>query len=377
MDSEMENPQPQQAPIQQHFGQAAEQQTEQHGIQQQWGDALLQRISQLEANLAQERQQRDILTQQLRTQGTIRTTEEATPLETRPQTEKKPGKTIDLGEYSGGWKGLELWLQTANAKLAVDFAGCTEKLKFWYLVGKLRGDAAEKLTPWIRRHSDYGHVNSDELLFKIREIFGDRYERENALVRLNKLRQGTGKSFRAHLQEFEKLLLEAGRYADSEASKKASLEATISKELYERTISMGTRRMTYNEYKESLLEVSEKIQQSRKPWSTYRGYQQQRETSTVQEGSDAMDWEPATARASVGDRRRAKWVERAEIQKRRDQGLCVRCGATGHFVSRCPFLPARQPGGQEAKQGSTGKVTVAVAPLLEEETEENNKQGNE
>ena len=366
----MENPQPQQLSEQQHMGQ---QQTEQQGSQQQqqqWGDALLQRISQMEAALNQERQQREILTRQLQARESAATTEQAIPADNQTQEERKPGKTIDLGEYSGGWKGLELWLQTATAKLAVDFVGCKEKAKFWYLVGKLRGDAAEKVTPWIRQHSNYDYVNSEDLLTKLREIFGDRYERENALVRLNQLRQGTGKPFRAHLQEFEKLLLEAGRYADSDASKKASLEATISKELYERTISMGTRRMTYNEYKESLLEVSEKIQQSRKPWTTYRGYQQQREASAVQESSDVMDWEPSTARVSMGNGKRARWVATAEIQKRRDQGLCVRCGGSGHFVSRCPFLPARRPDNQPPRPKSESNVAVAVAPLLEENEQE-------
>ena len=377
MDFEMENPQPQQLSEQQHMGQ---QQAEQQGSQQQqWGDALLQRISQMEAVLNQERQQREILTRQLQARESATTIEQTVPADNQVQGERKPGKTIDLGEFFGGWKGLELWLQTATAKLAVDFAGCMEKTKFWFLVGKLRGDAAEKITPWIRQHSDRGYVSSVELLSKIREVFGDRYERENALVRLNKLRQGSGKTFRAHLQEFEKLLLEAGRYVDSDASKKASLEATISKELYERTISMGTRRMTYDEYKESLLEVSEKIQQSRRPWTTYRGYQQQREVSVDQESNDPMDWQPSIARASVSEGKRAKWVASTEIQKRRDQGLCVRCGADGHFVSRCPFLPARRPGDPRLGQRPAKKVAVAVAPLLDEHESKDEKyeQGKE
>lgn len=348
----------------QHNGQAGQQTEQPENQQQQWSIELLQRISQLENNLTQERQQREALTQQLQMQQS-RGAEQTMPQ--APIEEKKPGKTIELGEYSGGWKGLELWVQTATAKLAVDFAECTDKTKFWFLVGKLRGDAAEKLTAWIRQHSNYGFVSPSALLSKVREVFGDRYERENALVRLNQLRQGNNKSFRSHLQEFEKLLLESDRFSDSDASKKASLEATINKDLYERTISMGTRRMTYNEYKESLLEVSEKIQRSKKPWTTYRGYQQQKEASTIQESADSMDWEPSTAKASIGEKKRAKWVAGNEIQKRKDQGLCVRCGANGHFISRCPFLPARRPGGQVPRQPPAQRVSVAIAPLLEEE----------
>jgi hypothetical protein len=37
-------------------------------------------------------------------------------------------------------------------------------------------------------------------------------------------------------------------------------------------------------------------------------------------------------------------VSPEEIQHRRDQDLCIRCGQEGHYIPRCPYLPADRPG---------------------------------
>ncbi|KAF2741590.1 hypothetical protein M011DRAFT_379131, partial [Sporormia fimetaria CBS 119925] len=61
-----------------------------------------------------------------------------------------------------------------------------------------------------------------------------------------------------------------------------------------------------------------------------------------------MDWQPtrvnfATFDSTASVKRYAKWVSRDEIAKRRQNGLCLRCGASGHMVRTCPHLPPRRP----------------------------------
>ena len=46
---------------------------------------------------------------------------------------------------------------------------------------------------------------------------------------------------------------------------------------------------------------------------------------------------------ATGQRRRAAWVSSEEISRRLAAGVCRRCGAGGHFIRSCPFLPAQRP----------------------------------
>ncbi|KAI1006569.1 hypothetical protein K3495_g1652 [Podosphaera aphanis] len=44
------------------------------------------------------------------------------------------------------------------------------------------------------------------------------------------------------------------------------------------------------------------------------------------------------------NRIRAKWVSPKEIERRKAEGLCLRCGNSGHRIARCRFLPSERPG---------------------------------
>ncbi|CCC14572.1 hypothetical protein SMACR_09652 [Sordaria macrospora] len=72
--------------------------------------------------------------------------------------------------------------------------------------------------------------------------------------------------------------------------------------------------------------------------------------------------------------KRAKWVSEKERQKRRDNNLCLRCGASGHYVGSCPYQPAVPPSNNVRTQGTA----IEVPPLLEEEDESStSEQGKE
>ena len=48
-------------------------------------------------------------------------------------------------------------------------------------------------------------------------------------------------------------------------------------------------------------------------------------------------------RKPSGEKRRAKWVDVAERERRREKRLCFRCGTDGHRIRDCPYAPAVQP----------------------------------
>ena len=90
-----------------------------------------------------------------------------------------------------------------------------------------------------------------------------------------------------------------------------------------------------------------------------------------QGASETMDWEPTRAAAATpqGDqkKRRAKWVSQEEMDKRRQEGRCFRCGASGHQRDGCEFLPQRRPTEAHLVRGpraAPGK-SMLVEPQLE------------
>jgi hypothetical protein len=49
-----------------------------------------------------------------------------------------------------------------------------------------------------------------------------------------------------------------------------------------------------------------------------------------------MDWQPTPSAIKDRQQKRGKWVPEQRIRNKR----CIRCGAPGHFIDRCPYLPA-------------------------------------
>src|SRR5947207_1208491 len=110
-----------------------------------------------------------------------------------------------------------------------------------------------------------------------------------------------------------------------------------------------------------------------------------KERQTVTRGDgETMDWEPTRAAVTTptnsGQKRRARWVSQEEMDKRRQEGRCFRCGASGHQLAGCEFLPPRRPAEARPAQGpqaAPGKC-VLVEPQLESEgsdTEDNSRAG--
>jgi hypothetical protein len=86
----------------------------------------------------------------------------------------------------------------------------------------------------------------------------------------------------------------------------------------------------------------------------------------TQKPIDEMDWTPSVSvkRAEVessssrqrGERQRAKWVSKEELDRRRHDGLCLRCGRSGCRIATCPYLGAIAP---ESRRIATGSTTEA------------------
>jgi hypothetical protein len=77
--------------------------------------------------------------------------------------------------------------------------------------------------------------------------------------------------------------------------------------------------------------------------------------------SDNMDWQPTAASATSP--RRAKLVSKQEMEKRKQQNRCFRCGGSGHRINQCPYLPPKSP----AQSPAHVATTHSYEPELEDE----------
>jgi hypothetical protein len=100
--------------------------------------------------------------------------------------------------------------------------------------------------------------------------------------------------------------------------------------------------------------------------------------------ADAMDWEPAankvqTPTNSQNEQKRAQWVSKDTLEKRKSNNLCLRCGGRGHFIDKCRLLPAKppQPAQQDQAKTRVTKVKEDDDVTVVEELDSDTEQGKE
>jgi hypothetical protein len=233
-----------------------------------------------------------------------------------------------------------------------------EKEQIWYAFTQLKGEAAARIFPWIDAFKGTAQFTKENLLSQLRIAFKDHATRDKAIAKLNVLRQGK-RTFAELLSEFDRLLLEAGAYGWDDGAKKGYLRAAINNDLREKLITMDEAD-SYLDYCAQVKRVADRMDEHRRVirsqgvsngrYQAYNARQQAPATSartkvetTSATQPDSMDWEPTPMRVNNVQARRAHWVNEEEREKRRKEGRCLRCGASGHLIAKCPYRAATRP----------------------------------
>ena len=200
---------------------------EQEGTTPQWVAALLTRIDYLDGVVQGIQNNPTIV-------GTEAPTTSTTTTEQREPTfgiQGKPTKHLGpLATYDGNHKELEPWISQAEAKLQVDYQGCSEATRFFMIHNQLRGEASRQLQPWVQAITGTPHMTAQELIGQLRLSFGDPHVKEKARRKLHKLRQ-TNRPFMEYFTEYRRLVLKAGGSNWPDKIKKSYLKAGLSLEL--------------------------------------------------------------------------------------------------------------------------------------------------
>lgn len=275
--------------------------------------------------------------------------------------------------FKGDIASYQNFKHLLKAKLHVDrkaLGGPYECL--WYAYGRLSGNAASHILPWMIANADSPTMVNDDTVTKLFEHldfnYMDKELQRKAMYNLSTLKQGN-KTINELLATFDRYLMEAGQQNQPDNMKIFWLENTLNDDIFNRLVNAPTCK-TFSEYCVQLQGIYDRHQKYQQRSAEHRRPPNRRTTTpmfpppatsptaTPTQG-DPMDWEPTISHARNPQRKRARWVSGKEIERRKQEGCCFRCGSAGHQISQCPFLPAQRPTARVA-EFTAEDVTDAV-----------------
>lgn len=275
--------------------------------------------------------------------------------------------------FKGDIASYQNFKHLLKAKLYIDrqaLGGPYECL--WYAYGRLSGSAASHILPWMIANADSPTAVNDGTVAKLLEHldfnYMDKELQRKAMYSLSTLRQGN-RTINELLATFDRYLMEAGQQNQPDNMKIFWLENTLNDDILNRLVNAPTCD-TFSEYCIQLQSIYGRHQKYQQRTTEHRRpHRQQATTSTflppavspaaVPAQDDPMDWEPTVSHTCSPQRKRARWVSKEEIERRKQDGCCFRCGSAGHRIGQCPFLPAQRPATRIAEV-TAENVTDAV-----------------
>ena len=215
----------------------------------------------------------------------------------------------------------------------------TSHLAIDYTFSRTTGDARARIFPWVSMHAASSTL--EQFFQHLDGAFKDAHMAETARNKLQNMRQRTD-NVRDFIQDFNKEALIAGLF-DHAILKSMFLNA-LSHEL--RTALAGTifsEQTTIEEMQSHVAAVSDNLWRL-KLKGKKKNAPPQHDALPTALSSDAMDWEPSRTQTQ-----RATWVSQKELDRRRDEGSCLRCGKKGHLISSCKMKPAQNPARQPTR----------------------------
>lgn len=238
-----------------------------------------------------------------------------------------------------------------------------------YVYSRLEGNASKNTVAFMRHRRADG--TASDLIQYLENIYGDPNIKKRATQRLREIRQGPKQSFATFLPTFEKEFADSGAMSWPEDAKVSILTGSLN--LTTRTA------LSYRDAPDNFadlilllrrIDTDLDLLSSESKRATY-GHERKitRPRSPV---PDRMDWTPtpnvtvASAQTRKEDQwlvgKRAKWVGEEELERRRREGRCYRCGRDGCNVGSCPLKPARRP-----RSGSPHQRPRVTTAMIEED----------
>ncbi|KAJ5880163.1 retrotransposon gag protein [Penicillium subrubescens] len=351
-----------------------------------WARTLLQQIAQTQAMQNEERERRHqqdaaqeermrrleaMLEQQASPAATTTTTNEeqatparsaaeSVPIPPRTETIHRPKPRLpDPKPFGGSTSDWPTWRISIENKLSVDGEAIgSPQDQFIYVFSRLEKLAWKNTGTFVKLRRNTGEPQA--LLDFLESIYGDPNIKARAARRLHQIRQPEDMSFSRFLPRLEKEFADADALEWHDEAKRQILLSALNKTMTNALMNRGIPA-TSSGLISRLHEISSDID----ALNINREERTRRPRSTRQ-NSDEMDWAPTVSvnraephtkhrRPESGTPKQAQWVSQDEIDQRRAEGKCLRCGRSGHLIARCALLPAQRPNSARIATSSSKK----------------------
>lgn len=211
---------------------------------------------------------------------------------------------------------------------------------------------------------------------------------QHALNNLDSMAQGKNEPFAAFYPKFERELADAGGAIWADDVRVNYLRKTLN-EMKDRLVSMLHLPKDYLGFIQELHDLGANIdarrtlerrtikklhhhslQQSSPSAQTALNVKHPNTSPPHAASPDTMDWGPTRINRAIQKQnkepagKRAKWVSEEEVQRRRREGLCTRCGRKGCWSSKCPLLPPRHPDQTRIKKSFQSSLRLRIWWIL-------------
>lgn len=318
-----------------------------------------------------------------------------------PSAPQKPRAWVQLPKegFHGDPLEYKAWKATACLKLQHD-AALPDDILCAELFNNLAGAAKRAAQSLYERGP-----TSRQLMEYLDGIYGHSLLVKSAQKELKRMRQAEGERFEHFFIRFERVMQEAGGFSWDEVARIAWLSEALSTGLEAALVPVLLPRDRYHDYVNSLIPIARNYEQLPTFQKKHQKWLQEQDegapsgVSPAQSGTIKEEDTPMggmNALSTNGGRRgnrggafrrgapqrgrggpqpsapsagaRAKWVDRETYEARRRDNLCLRCGASAHYVNKCPYAEAIRP----ARGAAVNRLEVA--PMLEEQAEGSEKE---
>jgi hypothetical protein len=298
------------------------------------------------------------------------------PNETATEIRRPRARLPDPAMFAGNTSEWPSWRTVIENKLDVDGQAIGSlQDQFAYVFSRLEKMALKNTNSFVRAQRN--GREPQQLLEYLENIYGDPNIKARAARRLHLIRQRENQPFSKFLPQLEKEFADAGAFEWHDEPKRQVLLASLNRTMTE-TLRYRGVPSTFSELITRLHEISTdndalNINRPQRPRSP--------KAPRVEAGYEPMDWTPITTVATSSiqshtDRHRygagtpqerdkhlvgkqAKWVSQDEIDRRRAEGRCLRCGRDGCRIIRCPLKAAIPP------EKATRRPRITTAALEE------------
>jgi hypothetical protein len=280
-------------------------------------------------------------------------TGEGTTLATLTPYRRKP---LDFpAKFDGKPADFPGWEAAMKHKLSIDevFIGGPEQ-QFYTLYSRLDGIARDTIGVYYREALKNRNFDMGGFWAYLESNFGDPGREARAARALQTLKMRPNEGFAKFLAKFEKQLVESGGMAYPDQVKINMLDAALSQPLRQAMIPITDMPLEYTRWHRRVLDVATRLEAANqtRQWENQRRTQtspRQSDNAARERRADADGDTPMVGANTVGKRgedkgaERAKWTTQEERDRRREEGLCMRCGKTGHRAKTCRLRAAKRP----------------------------------